>query len=96
MGNLVNTIEVVEKKITKLIQVKDDLTRENLALQEKIKLQKEELNRFVQKLEKLEADNKSLHMTNALLGSDEFRKETKLKINSLIREIDQCIIQLAE
>jgi len=31
-----------------------------------------------------------------MLGSTEFKTETKLKLNSLIREIDQCIVQLSE
>lgn len=35
-------------------------------------------------------------MANSLLGSDENKRDTKLKINSLIREIDYCIAQLAE
>jgi hypothetical protein len=38
----------------------------------------------------------SLRITNSLLGSEEYKKETKLKINSLIREIDYCIAQLSE
>lgn len=39
--------------------------------------------------------NKLLKNTNALLGSDEYKKETKLKINALVKEIDQCIAQLS-
>jgi septal ring factor EnvC (AmiA/AmiB activator) len=35
-------------------------------------------------------------MANSLLGSDENKRDTKLKINSLIREIDYCIAQLEE
>jgi hypothetical protein len=31
------------------------------------------------------------HLTSSLLGSDENKRDTKLKINSLIREIDYCI-----
>ena len=38
----------------------------------------------------------TLKTVNSMLGSDENKRETKLKINSLIREIDQCIAQLAE
>lgn len=38
----------------------------------------------------------SLKLTNSLLGSDQHKRETKLKINALVREIDQCISQLSE
>ena len=37
-----------------------------------------------------------LKMTSALLGSDDEKRETKLKINTLIRELDYCIAQLAD
>ncbi len=39
---------------------------------------------------------KSVKFANAMLGSDEYKRETKLKINSLIREIDKCVSQLNE
>jgi len=38
----------------------------------------------------------SIKITNSLLGSDEYKRDTKLKINSLIREIDYCIAQLSD
>jgi hypothetical protein len=31
-----------------------------------------------------------------MLGSDDNKRETKLKINALIRDIDHCISQLSE
>ena len=37
-----------------------------------------------------------LKIINSLLGSEDFKKETKLKINSLVREIDHCISQLTQ
>lgn len=37
-----------------------------------------------------------LKMASALLGSDDEKRETKLKINTLIRELDYCIAQLAD
>jgi len=44
----------------------------------------------------LKRQNDTLKMANSLLGSDENKRETKLKINSLIREIDYCIAQLSD
>ncbi|MBF30207.1 MAG: hypothetical protein CL529_03380, partial [Aequorivita sp.] len=38
----------------------------------------------------------SLKMANSMLGSDQHKRETKLKINALIREIDHCVNQLSE
>jgi hypothetical protein len=31
-----------------------------------------------------------------MLGSNKHKRETKLKINELVREIDKCITQLSE
>jgi hypothetical protein len=38
----------------------------------------------------------TLKITNSLLGSEDYKRDTKLKINSLIREIDYCIAQIAD
>ncbi|OYQ44231.1 hypothetical protein [Flavobacterium aurantiibacter] len=57
------------------------------------KAREEQLNLKIQELaQALEAQK----MANSLLGSDEYKRDTKLKINSLIREIDYCIAQLAD
>ena len=47
-------------------------------------------------VETLKKDYETLKMTNSLLGSEDYKRDTKLKINSLIREIDYCIAQLAD
>ena len=47
-------------------------------------------------IEVLKTQYNSLKMANSLLGSDENKRDTKLKINSLIREIDYCIAQLSD
>jgi hypothetical protein len=44
--------------------------------------------------EALKTENDSLSMANALLGSDESKTTTKNKINTLIRQVDDCIIAL--
>jgi hypothetical protein len=47
-------------------------------------------------IETLKKDYESLKLTNALLGSEDYKRDTKLKINSLIRDIDSCIAQLSD
>ena len=44
----------------------------------------------------LEGELAVLKLANSMLGSNEFKRDTKLKINTLVREIDKCIIQLSE
>ena len=61
-----------------------------------VKLEKLALSRQSEEITALKQQNESLRMANSLLGSDENKRETKLKINSLIREIDYCIAQLSD
>ena len=72
-------------------------------MEEKNQLLQLELNKTIvsnqnQKvvLENLQNDFESLKMANSLLGSEDYKRDTKLKINSLIREIDYCIAQLSD
>jgi hypothetical protein len=74
-----------------------------LTVEEKNQLLQTELNNSMilnQKtkadFENLQKDFESLKMANSLLGSEDYKKDTKLKINSLIREIDYCIAQLSD
>ena len=47
-------------------------------------------------IEALKTQYETLKIANSLLGSDDNKRDTKLKINSLIREIDYCIAQLSD
>lgn len=49
-----------------------------------------------QQIKHLTAENERLKTANAILGSKDYRRETKLKINRLIKEVDSCIVQLSE
>jgi len=49
-----------------------------------------------QKLSVMLEENKSLKIANNLLGSNEGTQETKSKINSLIKEVENCIQQVSE
>jgi hypothetical protein len=49
-----------------------------------------------EEIDALKSQYETLKIANGLLGSDDNKRETKLKINSLIREIDYCIAQLSD
>ncbi|WP_348772849.1 hypothetical protein [Aquimarina sp. MMG016] len=72
------------------------MKHQNAVLKEKI--QELESNSELQsnQLKHWEEKFSALKNANAMLGSDEYKRETKLKINALIREIDMCIAQLSE
>lgn len=91
-----NPIQLLEINLKKLIEQHQlGLTQVGM-LSKQLEEVEEENKRLINRLENLNAENRSLKTANAMLGSTEYKRETKLKINSLIREIDQCIIQLIE
>jgi hypothetical protein len=89
VDSLENKISKVLHKLEVLKQTNTKLSQELAMQQQKYLQQQEELSSWVEKYE-------SLKIANSLLGSDENNKETKLKINALIRDIDHCIAQLSE
>lgn len=89
VSSLENKISKVLHKLEVLKQTNTKLSHELAMQQQKYIQQQEEMSSWVERYE-------SLKIANSLLGSDENNKETKLKINALIREIDHCIAQLSE
>ena len=96
MSKIEDIVDDLENKISKILHKQEVLKQTNAKLseqleeqQQKLLDQQEELGSWVEKYD-------SLKIANSMLGSDENKRETKLKINTLIREIDHCIGQLSE
>ncbi|WP_291274683.1 hypothetical protein [Flavobacterium sp.] len=79
----------MSKKLENLEKVNTELTQE-------LAMIRDEMQQKNEKIRLLQNELESLKITNSLLGSEEYKKETKLKINALIREIDYCIAQLSD
>ena len=96
MSKIEEIVDGLENKISKVLHKQDVLKQTNAKLseqleqhQQKILQNQEEISTWVEKYD-------TLKMANSMLGSDENKRETKLKINTLIRDIDHCIAQLSE
>lgn len=96
MRNLSEIVESLERRIVKLLQEHKFLKQKNESLQDELTDLRLENKRLREHLESSDKKIQTLKAANALLGSNEYKKETKLRINGLIREIDQCIVQLSE
>lgn len=96
MSDLTEIVENLESRIEKLLQNYKKLEQKQQNLQEELTSLKAEKQELQNSLEASENRVQTLKAANALLGSNDYKKETKLKINSLIREIDQCIVHLSE
>ncbi len=96
MSVIAEIIDTLENKIEKLFNKINSLEKKSQDL--KIELTKSAgiIQTQSQEIEALKAQYETLKVANALLGSEENKRDTKLKINSLIREIDYCIAQLSD
>lgn len=84
----------IETKLHKLIQHLEQVVKENEILKNELLQQQTQQNELMQQHIDLQKQYDDLKIINSLLGSEDFKKETKLKINSLVREVDHCIAQL--
>lgn len=89
VDSLENRISKVLHKLEVLKQTNANLSKELTKTQERLLHQNEAISEWQEKYE-------TLKMANSLLGSDDNKRETKLKINALIRDIDHCIAQLSD
>ncbi len=96
MSVIAEIIDTLENKIEKLFGKINRLEKKSQEL--KIELEKSAviIQNQSQEIAALKAQYETQKIANALLGSEENKRDTKLKINSLIREIDYCIAQLAD
>ncbi|AIG29943.1 hypothetical protein SL053_000565 [Flavobacterium psychrophilum] len=96
MSDIREIIDSLEIRFEKFLKKMEDLEDANRILSMKL----DESERFIlnqnQEIKTIKANFDSIKITNSLLGSDEYKRDTKLKINSLIREIDYCIAQLSD
>lgn len=96
MNNLFQIVDSLEKKLSKLLQKHNNLKLENERLLHHNKNLEKQLVQQQQLTSDLEKNYESLKVANAIVGSKEDKHATKLKINTLIREIDKCIVQLSD
>lgn len=96
MSELLEVVKELESSTFKLMQRNKDLISEVKIFQDKLEKEEKRSKSFERTIQKLETENETLKIANALLGSKDYKRETKLKINRLIREIDSCILKLSE
>ncbi len=93
IGGIVDSLEV---RFQKLLNKMESLQQSNQEMQQKLDQAEKIVQHQEQEIKDLKSSFDSIKITNSLLGSDEYKRDTKLKINSLIREIDYCIAQLSD
>ncbi|MDB9913039.1 hypothetical protein OAD06_01935 [Flavobacteriaceae bacterium] len=96
MSNLSEIVDSLENRVGKLLQEHENLKNKKSKLEEEITVLITQQDQYSKEIENWREECTTLKLANSMLGSNEFKRETKLKINELVREIDKCITQLSE
>lgn len=96
MSNIESVVDSLENRISKVLHKLEVLKQNNAKLQADLEVTQKKAAHQEKIISSWEEKYESLKLANSILGSDESKREAKLKINGLIREIDHCISQLSE
>tara|TARA_R110002126_G_scaffold248212_1_gene391097 strand:+ start:96 stop:386 length:291 start_codon:yes stop_codon:yes gene_type:complete len=96
MSNIEDIVDSLENKISKVLHKLELLKQTNLKLNEELEASKLDIQNQKRHITSWEEKYEALKIANSMLGSNDNKRETKLKINALIRDIDHCIGQLSD
>lgn len=96
MSKIEDIVDSLENKISKVLHKLEVLKQTNAKISEELAIQQQKNISQQEEISSWADKYGALKMANSLLGSDDNNRETKLKINTLIRDIDHCIAQLSE
>ena len=96
MNKITEVVSLVEDKLKRLLENYNFLKEENELLISKITILENKIAKEKHLFNEIDKKYQTLKIAKTIEGSKEDRRETKLKINALIREVDVCINQLSE
>jgi hypothetical protein len=96
MSITLEAIHILEDKLQSLLSNYEFLKEENEILLQSTTTFQQKILEQEQKLANQKKEYDLLKIAKTIDGSSTNTRDTKLKINTLIREIDKCIIQLQE
>ncbi len=96
MNSITKVVSLVEDKLKTLLENYNFLKEENELLYSKIAILENQITKEQQLFNDIDKKYQTLKIAKTIEGSKEDRRNTKLKINALIREVDACIHQLSE
>ena len=89
-------VNSLEKKVQRVLHQITELKKDNTFLKDELLKATAINSKQLELLQKKEDDYSTLKFANSIIGSDESKRETKLKINTLIKEIDDCVSKLSD
>jgi chromosome segregation ATPase len=95
MSDFVSLVTSLEIKLKRLIERLNTEEKKNQMLSVELENLKDHKKHLEQELKSWEDQYNALKLANSMLGSDNNTTEAKLKINTLIKELDHCIGSLS-
>ena len=96
MSEIAKIIDSLENRIEKLYTKIISLEQNSVSIKSELDKAAVVIHKQSDEIAHLKSELESLKIANSLLGGEENKRDTKFKINSLIREIDYCIAQLSD
>ena len=96
MSKIETIVQTLEVKIDKILNQLGSLKDENTALKRELQELKSQNKNQLQLLQEKQKEFDSLKIASSMLGSNEDKRASKLKINALIKEINDCIASLSD
>lgn len=96
MSELLKLVDSLEVKLNRVVTRLDEKEQINKQLLAELALKEDDIKQQNEVLANWQDKYEALKLTSSMLGSEDYKRETKLKINTLIREIDHCITQLSK
>jgi hypothetical protein len=96
MSKTESIVRSLELKFDKILKKFDQLENDNLILKKELDLLRQKKSDLDIKLKNRESDLEALKIASSMLGSNDDKRASKLKINALIRDINDCIDSLSD
>ena len=96
MSELLKLVDSLEVRLHSVVERLDEKDQINKQLMSELALKEEKNKEQDTVLADWKEKYEALKLTSSMLGSEDYKRETKLKINALVREIDHCITQLSK
>lgn len=96
MSNLKEVVLSLESKVSMLVEHLEGVRSENLRLSNEITNKEQACEKATNDASYWEEKYNALQMAQSMVGSEQNTTEAKLKINTLIKELDYCIGALSK
>ena len=96
MRNIESIVESLELKIAQILKNLDALKTENRLLKTELDERQKQTEVYLDSLNQKEVELEALQVASSMLGSSLDKRASKLKINALIRDINDCIASLSD